>query len=293
MRIHFLLLLALPVRGFFSNGAIRSAFKSVTAAKGVKWPVVLPGVRQKKLEDCAHFDDSVEFPAYYREDFHAYDGGNLNPVAAVEVMAATEGVMSFHYPDKTGAEANEHVRQRFVMQTRRQLEMNASTSRPETVVDVGCGIGISTNFLAETCLSAKAVYGLDLSPYFLDYAIRKTPVVYIHRDAADTRFFSNSVDLVSISYVFHELPVHAAKDVLRECHRILKPGGVLAVMDMNPGIRASGDILQQLFDRTEPYMRDYAEFCSCRNDMLWTMGFELPRTVDECTRTTMFFTTKI
>lgn len=291
MRVHFCLMLAFPAQGFFSNGAIRSAFKTVTAAKGVVWPEVLPSVRKKKLQDCPHFDESVRFPEYYRRDFHAYDGGNLNPVAAVEAMATTEGILSFYAPDKTGSEANEHVRQEFAMHTRRQCEMRASTFQPDTVADLGCGVGVSTNFLAKSFPSAKAVYGLDLSPFFLDYAVRTNPIVYIHRDAADTRFFDSSVTLVSISNVLHELPLHATKDVLRECHRILKPGGVLAVLDMHPSIPSSGDILQRILDRTEPYMNEYSHFCSFRNDVLWDCGFEIPRTVDD-QHTTMLFTNK-
>ena len=292
MRIKLCLLLALPAQAFFSNNAIRAAFKTVTSSRGVKWPEVLPTVKHKTLQECQYYDPSVSFPEYFKRDFHAYDGGNLNPVAAVEVMAASEGVMAFHYPDKSGTEANEYVRGVFSDQTRREVEKYALTFAPETLVDLGCGIGISTNFLAREFPSAKAVYGIDLSPYFLDYAVRKPPIVYIHRDMEDTRFFSNSADLVSISFVLHELPLDAIKRVLEESNRILKPGGILAVMDMCPNIRATDPLMQRLFDRTEPFMSEYVEFCEYRNDFAVQAGFEVPRDAGDCNRVAMFFARK-
>lgn len=292
MRVNFCFLLALPTRAFFSNSAIRTAFRTVTASKGVKWPKVLPTVKQKTLEECQYYDSSVSYPDYYQRDLHAYDGGNLNPVAAVEGMAASEAVMSFHYPDKSGTEANEYVRGLFSAQTRREMEKDERFFQPQTLVDLGCGVGISTNFLAREFPSAKAVYGIDLSPYFLDYSIRKPAIVYIHRDIEDTRFFSNSADLVSISFVLHELPIDTIKRVLAECNRILKPGGVLAVLDMSPNIRATDPLMQRLFDRTEPFMRDFSEFCEYRNDALFSAGFDLPRDVNDCSRVAMFFAKK-
>ncbi|CAM9734725.1 unnamed protein product [Ectocarpus sp. 6 AP-2014] len=290
MRINYCLLLLLPVRGLVSNTAIRTAFKVVTASQGVKWPTVLPTVRQKTLEDCPLYDPTVKFPEYYLRDFHAYDGGNLNPVAAVEVFAATEGVMAFHHPGKSGASANEYVRSVFNTHTRIEMDKYGETSQPTTLVDFGCGVGVSTNFLARQFPSARAVYGIDLSPFYLDYAVRKShKIVYIQRDVANTRLCSNTVDLVQISFVMHELPLKAATRVLSECHRILKPGGVLAVLDMCPNIRATNFFMQKLFDRTEPYMTDYREFCKRRGTLLEGAGFELSRTIDDCNKAVMFF----
>ena len=77
------------------------------------------------------------------------------------------------------------------------MEKNGETFQPTTLVDLGCGVGVSTSFLAGQFPSARAVYGIDLSPFYLDYAVRKSPkIVYIHRDMTETRLCSNSVDLV-------------------------------------------------------------------------------------------------
>lgn len=38
------------------------------------------------------------------------------------------------------------------------------------------------------------------------------------------------VDMVSVCLVNHELPVSGTRNLFREAHRILKPGGVLTFM---------------------------------------------------------------
>lgn len=48
-----------------------------------------------------------------------------------------------------------------------------------------------------------------------------------------TGLSESSADLVTICLVNHELPTDAARDILKEAHRILAPGGAIAVMDMN------------------------------------------------------------
>ena len=47
--------------------------------------------------------------------------------------------------------------------------------------------------------------------------------------SATTAIPNDSVGLVSICLVLHELPRHATEAVLREAHRILSPGGTLGI----------------------------------------------------------------
>lgn len=71
-----------------------------------------------------------------------------------------------------------------------------------------------------------------------------------------------SFDMVSICLVNHELPNAAAREVFREVHRVLTPGGALSFMDMNPlspGFQRIGKnpMLFALFKSTEPWLQDY------------------------------------
>ncbi|MEO1133850.1 MAG: methyltransferase domain-containing protein, partial [Cyanobacteria bacterium J06639_1] len=69
-----------------------------------------------------------------------------------------------------------------------------------------------------------------------------------------------SVDLVSACLVCHELPSAATAAVLDEARRILRPGGHVAIMDMNPQSdvhRQMPSYVLTLLKSTEPYLDEY------------------------------------
>ena len=45
---------------------------------------------------------------------------------------------------------------------------------------------------------------------------------------------NKSQDVVAASYLVHEMPVRGTKRFLREAHRVLRPGGVIAIVDGDP-----------------------------------------------------------
>jgi SAM-dependent methyltransferase len=60
--------------------------------------------------------------------------------------------------------------------------------------------------------------------------------------------------------VFHELPQSAAIAIIQEARRLLRPGGHLAIMDMNPrseAIQKLPPFVFTLLKSTEPYLDDY------------------------------------
>lgn len=252
----------------FTNNIIRGIFKQLTSMEGVKWPERTHPLRH--MNESKHYDKSVVFPEYYLKNFHAYDGGNLNPLAAKEAAAASEAIYSHHYENKSGKETSELIRGEFNKDTMKYWKNHVNNRNPSFIVDVGCGIGISTSFIRKAS-PESFILGIDLSPFFLHETEDVGKAYFMHRDIGDTRIMSNSVDIVSISYVLHELPVEEIQVVLKETNRILKKGGILAILDIN--ISSSSEILKFVFDKTEPYMNEYMLFSKIKETFLKGTGF--------------------
>lgn len=97
-------------------------------------------------------------------------------------------------------------------------------SKKGTLLDVGCGAGFLTNRMAK---EGFQVTGVDLSQESLNVAERydttKT-AKYIKADACHLPFADDSFDVVTTLDFLEHVPNPA--DVVKECARVLKPGGV-------------------------------------------------------------------
>ncbi|KAJ9509734.1 hypothetical protein QJQ45_011268 [Haematococcus lacustris] len=121
---------------------------------------------------------------------------------------------------------------------------------PAHIVDMGCSTGMSSRWLARQYPEAQ-VQGLDLSPYFLAVAEREERqlaaqagapqrrVRYLHRLAERSGLPGHSADLVSFQFVIHECPQAATRAFIAEARRVLRPGGVLMIVDNNPRSHSS------------------------------------------------------
>jgi SAM-dependent methyltransferase len=107
---------------------------------------------------------------------------------------------------------------------------------PAAILDLGCGVGHSTLPLRDAFPSAE-VTGLDLGAPMVRYAAARAaalgrPARFVQGDATRTRFPDESFDLIASSLLLHELPRAAIVAVLQECHRLLRPGGVMVHHDL-------------------------------------------------------------
>ncbi|MGA1603716.1 MAG: class I SAM-dependent methyltransferase [Prochlorothrix sp.] len=83
---------------------------------------------------------------------------------------------------------------------------------------------------------------------------------WVHAAAENTGLPDQSFDLISLCLVAHELPQSATTALFQEAHRLLTPGGHLAVMDMNPScefVQKLPPYVLTLLKSTEPYLDQY------------------------------------
>ncbi len=107
----------------------------------------------------------------------------------------------------------------------------AKALQPATrAVDLGCGAGHMAGALVAA--GSEQVWGLDPSPYLLQYGAERYPMVrFLHGVAESLEFENGSLDAVSACFLFHELPPGYADQALREVHRVLRPGGRLGLLE--------------------------------------------------------------
>lgn len=87
------------------------------------------------------------------------------------------------------------------------------------------------------------------------------PAITWHHGAAEaTGLPAAAYDLITLQFVCHELPQSATRAVLAEAARLLRPGGVIALVDQDPDsavIRRLPAPIATLLKSTEPYLEDY------------------------------------
>lgn len=105
----------------------------------------------------------------------------------------------------------------------------------DELLDVGCGGGL---LLRDAAASGCGTTGLDHSHAMVELARERVPRArVVEGDAARMPFPDASFTAVAMSVVFFLLDEPLA--VLRECHRVLRPGGRLAVYTTAPELRGT------------------------------------------------------
>lgn len=211
---------------------------------------------------------NIQYPEYFLKPFHGYDAGNMNWKAAQEAEAATLSISSRYWDDVTPLKAQEWMRNNITQNIYNYMkELNEGVLyAPRKALDVGCSIGISTEYLQDAFPKESAVFGLDLSPYFLGIADYRSynqnrQIQYVHANAEKTNFNSLTFDLIVCNFIFHELPQDAATNILKEMYRILNKNGILVIIDIDPNYldkTLNQNIFRKwAFESTEPHIYNY------------------------------------
>lgn len=105
--------------------------------------------------------------------------------------------------------------------------------RPRRILDVGCGTGYVLRRLAALLPDAEALSGIDPAPNMIGVARSSTDDPRVHFDlgvAEHLPYADGAFDLVVSTTSFDHWADQAAG--LRECARVLSPGGHLLLTDL-------------------------------------------------------------
>ena len=151
-------------------------------------------------------------------------------------------------------------------------DLPSDPKRPLVIGDLGCGPGVSTFEIARV-RPHDTVFGLDFAWGMLEEARRREPdsglargrIHWLRGDAGRLPFKDQSVDVLTGHSFLYLLPDRTL--ALRECLRVLRPGGRLVLMEPNrtPSLRSAASVslnLPFLLSMTlwRPFSRLYGRF---------------------------------
>jgi ubiquinone/menaquinone biosynthesis C-methylase UbiE len=193
-------------------------------------------------------------PSYYRQNFHFQTDGWLSEQSAALYDTQVEVLF-------TGAA--DAMRRRALKPIAEWIA--GRNQRALAGLDVGCGTGRLLAAVHEAWPGLRLT-GLDLSTPYLAEARRvvgrTARVKLIEGPAESLPFADRSLDLVFSSFLLHELPPDARLATLREMARVLRPDGLVVIVDsLQKGDRPEWDGLLDLFPHYfhEPYYAEYTE----------------------------------
>lgn len=211
------------------------------------------GDRAKQVDrglGSLELDPSLEVPWYqWGIDIHAMPGGYRGEYATDDVAAGAlydRGV--YVYAMGQMGELNDDYGQSVV---NNYLRKEHPSLRPERILDMGCTVGNATLPYVDAYPEAE-VHAIDLGAPVLRYAHARAETLgkrvhFSQQNAERTSYPDEHFDLVVSHILLHECPPAALRNILAECHRVLKPGGMMIHADF-PGYAGMDALTQAMID---------------------------------------------
>ncbi|HEY3062851.1 MAG TPA: class I SAM-dependent methyltransferase [Chloroflexota bacterium] len=193
-------------------------------------------------------DPDLRLPEYYAEtEFHIQPGGVWSGALNAFVYEVGAKIVMLGQND-------DYLFHRLFVEA-------AIPKRPyRAILDMACGFGKSTRPFVDAFPDAEVV-GIDLSAPNLKLAHQQAErlgkrISFSQRAAEATGYADASFDLVTATMFIHEVPMPVLRRVFVEALRLLRPGGLLAILDF----AHTGDPFRDLVmdghgaRNNEPYM---------------------------------------
>lgn len=199
-----------------------------------------------------------QYPRYYLQNFHYQSDGWLSDESAEAYDHQVEVLFT------GGADA---MRRQALPLIANEIAATRKNT-PLELIDIACGTG---RFLGEVLRNYPELHAtaLDLSRPYLQKTQRTLTdfpeTRYLEAKAEEIPAADGRYDIATCVYLFHELPAKIRQSVAQEFARVVKPGGLLILIDsIQVGDHSPYDALLDRFPMAfhEPYYRNYI-----RNDL--------------------------
>ncbi len=199
----------------------------------------LPQLRKKARQLCGRaggtlkLDPKLKVPAYHRAvDIHCKPGGYHTETCRGDLFAGAEydRTVNVYLTGQLGPQ-NDDIAKSIL----RWFHCNRPAFKPRAVLDMGCTVGHSTIPYGRTWPRAE-VHAIDVAGPCLRYAHARAEgmrrrIHFSQQNAESTSFDDESFDLVVSHLMLHETSNRAIRNIFRECHRLLRPGGYMLHAD--------------------------------------------------------------
>jgi ubiquinone/menaquinone biosynthesis C-methylase UbiE len=209
---------------------------------------------RKGVREVVNEKNQGRRPDYYLQNFHFQSGGWMTDASADRYDTQVEVL----FKGTANAMRRQVLPQLFEVFT-------GHDQRTLRLIDLGCGTGRSLDLVKQAWPRLPSL-GLDLSEAYIRHARRhlkrwsRLDLVVANAEAIPAP--DNSVDAVTSIFMIHELPPPVRRIVIKECERVLKPGGRLILLDsLQTGDEPAYDGLLERFPQNyhEPYYRSYVD----------------------------------
>ncbi len=156
------------------------------------------------------------------------------------------------------------------------LKLHYPGFAPRKLLDIGTTTGNNLFPYLDVFPEAEG-HGIDVGAPVLRFAhalarAHGYNAHFAQMDARQMRYPDNSFDLVVSSFFLHEQSARSNREILREIHRVLRPGGVMVHMELPPA------------SECDPYYNFYLDWDAYYNNEPHYAGFRAQQPIAECVR---------
>ena len=234
-------------------------------------PRVMRRMRKNDFKDIPDVDKE-RFPPYYRRTFHWQTDGYFSEHSAAVYELGVELLFR----------GTADVMRRQIIPPISELVRESGGADRVKLLDVGCGTGRTLHQLAIAHPTMR-LHGCDMSPAYIKLARKRLEdvqeVTLAVENAESLPWADETFDVVTSTYMFHELPRNARRNVVREMFRVLRPGGLVVIEDSaQPSESPELDGVLRNFPQEfhEPFYADYLE--DDLGALLGEIGFDVRAT---------------